>query len=119
MTCENMSRAGMRRRPFLGTLAVLLSSVPIFKTLLGAPARADELPHLTEDDQVAEALKYRHDANIAARTDKGGVAAQDQFCHNCMFVQGDESAEWRPCQIFPGKAVNTNGWCVSWMQKSQ
>jgi hypothetical protein len=29
-----------------------------------------------------------------------------------------DSGEWRPCQIFPGKAVNANGWCSSWMHRA-
>jgi hypothetical protein len=45
------------------------------------------------------------------------VPAKDQFCHNCRFVQTN-SGDWRPCQIFPGKVVNANGWCSSWMQRS-
>lgn len=61
-------------------------------------------------------MKYHHDAIAASRTDQYGVAAADQFCHSCKFIQSDTGA-WRPCQIFPGKAVNADGWCSSWVQQ--
>jgi hypothetical protein len=31
-----------------------------------------------------------------------------------MQIKGDAKAEWRPCNIFPGKLVNNNGWCAAW-----
>ena len=105
-----------RRRALLGGVAVI-ASVPLAKVMLGARAEAAELPHLTEDDPTAKALNYHHDASAAPRADKAGVAAKDQFCHNCNFIQAS-SGEWRPCQLFPGKAVNANGWCSSWMKQT-
>jgi hypothetical protein len=82
----------------------------------GAEAQAQELPQLTEDDPVAAALKYTHDASTvdpAARTQP----AADQTCANCAQLQGDEGDEWRPCAIFIGKLVNVNGWCSVWVPK--
>ena len=106
----------IRRRFLLGGMATV-ACVPFLKTLIIPPAHAADLPLLQQDDTIAKALKYHHDANAAPRTSKGGTAAKDQFCHNCKFIQADEG-EWRPCQIFPGIAVNKNGWCSSWISKS-
>jgi hypothetical protein len=106
----------MRRRVLLGA-AGAIASLPLLKLLPEARAEAAELPHLSEDDPTAAALKYHQDATAAPRVEKSGVPAKDQFCHNCQFVKSD-SGEWRPCQIFPGKAVNANGWCTSWMKRS-
>ncbi len=53
----------------------------------------------------------------APRTERAGTPPGEQFCHNCRFIQ-TESGEWRPCQIFPGKAVHETGWCASWTAKS-
>lgn len=80
-------------------------------------ARADDLPHLATDDPMAAAMKYTHDASTvdpASRTNP----AENQHCANCALVQGNDGDEWRPCQIFPGKAVNANGWCTVWAPKA-
>ncbi len=82
----------------------------------GLEAQAQELPKLTEDDPVAAALKYTHDASTvdaALRTQ----AAAEQSCINCAQLQGDEGDEWRPCAIFIGKLVNVKGWCSVWVPK--
>jgi hypothetical protein len=105
-----------KRRNILFTAVAAIMAMPFFKHLIARPARA-ELQHLSEDDPAAKALHYKQDATKAERTDKAGVPAQEQFCHNCTFIQSD-SGDWRPCQIFPGKAVNANGWCLSWMKQS-
>ena len=82
----------------------------------GSPAQAQDLPQITEDDPVAAALKYTHDASTvdpAARTQP----AAEQTCLNCAQLQGDEGDEWRPCAIFIGKLVNVKGWCSVWVPK--
>ena len=95
--------------------AVAMATVPLVRSL--PAAGAGNLPHLSETDPMAKALKYHHDAAAAPRSDRPGTPAAEQYCHNCRFIQS-ESGEWRPCQIFPGKAVNTNGWCTSWVEKT-
>jgi hypothetical protein len=105
-----------KRRKVLGGIAAL-AGVPLMNTILSAQALAADLPHLKEDDPTAQALHYHQAATAAPRTDKPGAPAKDQFCHNCMFVKAT-SGTWRPCQIFPGKAVNANGWCASWTKKA-
>ncbi len=80
-------------------------------------AQAEDLPQITEDDPIAMALKYTHDASgvdPALRTQ----AAADQSCANCAQLQGNEGDEWRPCAIFVGKLVNANGWCSVWVPKA-
>ena len=80
-------------------------------------AFADDLPHVTKDDPTAVALKYVDDATKADRPEKSGVAGADQDCSVCQFIQSD-SGDWRPCALFPGKAVNAKGWCMNWTKKS-
>ena len=86
-------------------------------TLIGSrQAIAGDMPHLSEDDPSAVALKYHHDAAEAPRTDKAGTPAGKQNCANCQLSKGD--GEWIECSIFPGKAVNANGWCTAWVPKA-
>jgi hypothetical protein len=79
-------------------------------------AQAQDLPQLTEDDPMATALKYTHDASTADPASRSQPAA-DQSCANCAQITGNESDEWRPCNIFVGKLVNNKGWCSVWVPK--
>lgn len=83
----------------------------------GREAVASDLPQLAEDDSMAMAMKYTHDASTVDAASRPNPAA-DQNCSNCALVQGADGEAWRPCQIFPGKAVNANGWCSVWAPKS-
>ena len=80
-------------------------------------ARADDLPQLTEDDPMAVAMKYTHDASTVDAASRANPAAE-QTCANCALVQGNDGDAWRPCQIFPGKAVAAAGWCSVWAPKA-
>jgi hypothetical protein len=71
-------------------------------------ARSADLPHLSESDPTAKALGYVEDAS---KTTNAKHKAGDS-CANCQFFSGGSSA-YGPCQLFPGKAVNAKGWCVS------
>ncbi len=80
-------------------------------------AMADDLPQLSTDDPMAQAMKYTHDASTVDPATRVNPAV-DQSCANCALVQGNDGDAWRPCQIFPGKAVNAGGWCSVWAPKS-
>jgi len=84
---------------------------------VGRTSYASELPHLAEDDAMAQSMKYTHDASSVDPSSRANPAA-DQTCANCALVQGNDGEAWRPCQIFPGKSVNANGWCSVWAPKS-
>lgn len=83
----------------------------------GRDLRAQDLPQLAEDDPMAQAMKYTHDASTVEASAKPNPA-ENQLCANCALIQGEDGAEWRPCQIFPGKLVNANGWCSVWAPKA-
>ena len=84
--------------------------------LSGRHAVAQDLPKLTEDDPMAQAMKYVHDASTVD-ADSRPNPAEVQNCANCALIQGEDGAEWRPCQIFPGKLVAAAGWCSVWAPK--
>ena len=102
------------RRKFIQLSAVAVAGC------LASPGRkvfADELPKLAEDDPMASAMKYTHDASTVDPESRANPAAE-QNCANCALIQGNDGDTWRPCQIFPGKAVNGNGWCSVWAPKA-
>ena len=83
----------------------------------GREVHAGDMPQLSVDDPMAQAMKYTHDASTvdpAARNNP----APEQNCANCALVQGSDGEEWRPCQIFPGKVVAAAGWCSVWSPKA-
>lgn len=94
-----------------------LATVPLMN-LVGMPAaQAADLPHVDPaTDPTAKALKYSHDATTADRAaaNRPGKPPAEQVCANCQFQQPKTEGEWVPCSLFPGKAVNSHGWCASW-----
>lgn len=104
------------RRHFLRTGLMAAAAVPAGALLMGAPrsARAQDLPKLSMDAPTAKALNYHHDATKV----QGGSRQKGAFCHNCRFYTGDRDAQWGTCTIFPGKLVNSGGWCKSWIKAS-
>ncbi len=76
-------------------------------------ARADDLPRVSEDDAMAKALNYKHDA----QTVDAAMRASDHYCYNCALFAGAEDDAWAGCSIFPGKAVAGRGWCSAWAPK--
>lgn len=101
------------RRKFIQLSAVAAAGVLVQP---GRAARAGDMPKLAEDDPMAQGMKYTHDASTVDSASRANSAA-DQTCANCALVQGNDGDAWRPCQIFPGKVVNANGWCTVWAPK--
>ena len=83
----------------------------------GSPAQAQELVRLEESDPMAQSLKYTHDASTVDAASRPNPAAE-QVCANCALIQGEDGEQWRPCQIFPGKLINADGWCSVWAPKA-
>ena len=102
------------RRKFIQLTAVAAAGCFIRP---GQEAVAQDLPKLEESDPMAQSLKYTHDASTVDPASRPNPA-EDQTCANCALLQGEEGEEWRPCQIFPGKLVNVDGWCSVWAPKA-
>lgn len=96
------------RRRFLKTATGSVAAVALLG-LIPRRARAADLPHLSLDDPTAKALQYTEDASSV----KNPLYKPGDTCANCQFYQGASGDEFGPCQLFPGKAVHANGWCVS------
>ena len=106
--------SNIARRKFLQISAVAAAGVIAFP---GREAQAGDLPHVSEDDPLAAGLKYTHDASTVDPATRTQPAAE-QNCANCQLVQGNDGDAWRPCQLFPGKAVAAKGWCSAWVPKA-
>jgi hypothetical protein len=111
-----MDHSTLSRRRFLCNVAVV--AVPVTAISLRQTASAQELAHVTLDDPTAKALLYVHDASqVDTSNPMAARYAAGQTCENCIQIQGDAGSEWRPCALFPGKAVASAGWCSVWALK--
>jgi hypothetical protein len=101
------------RRTVLKSALAGLAALPAAGLVQGAEATP---PHLDEKDSLAVAMNYVHDAK---KVDPNKVPQYKKgaHCANCLQLTGKEGDEWRPCNIFPGKLVNANGWCKVWVAK--
>jgi hypothetical protein len=90
-------------------------TAPIAAALLPRPGVAADLPHLDPNDATAKALSYTEDAASA----KANAAFKPaSACANSQFFQGAAKDAYAPCTLFPGKAVNTKGWCAGYSKKA-
>lgn len=88
---------------------------PVAEAVPEPPAEvaSESLPELDLNDPTARALGYQHDASQVDR-EKYPQFDPSHVCANCALYTGQEGAEWGPCGLFPGKAVNAGGWCTAW-----
>src|SRR6266853_3925354 len=106
-----LPKSNASRRRFVATVSALIGGVSVIN-LLPRKADADEPPHLSTKDPLAQALSYTEDAS----TSTAATHAPGSACANCNFVQGGSGA-FGPCQLFQGKTVNAKGWCAGYVKK--
>lgn len=104
----------MSRRSALKTLVTLAAGAGCLADQ--SRARADGLPHLTLTDPTAVALGYHESAKqVDPKLFPNYVPSSS--CSNCLQLKGEAGQAWRPCNLFPGKLVNANGWCRVWVKR--
>jgi len=100
----------MNRRALLKGLA---AATAFASSLSSRRSEGAELPHLDVKDPAAAAMGYVENANqVDAK--KYPVYVKGSNCENCSLLQGAAGAVYRPCELFPGKAVSAHGWCSGW-----
>ncbi|HEV7358925.1 MAG TPA: high-potential iron-sulfur protein [Steroidobacteraceae bacterium] len=100
----------MDRRTLLKGLAAATAAA---SSLFGRRSESAELPHLDVKDPAAAAVGYVENAN-QADAKKYPVYVKGSSCENCSLLQGAPGADYRPCELFPGKSVSIHGWCSGW-----
>ena len=104
----------MNRREAL--LALATAAGTLVATTSARAADAAQLPHVAPADPTAMALSYFEDGSkVDAK--KFPTYKAEQRCSNCLQLQGKAGDAWRPCNLFPGKLVNANGWCKVYIKK--
>ena len=101
----------MNRRQLLGRAA----AIPVLAVGGGRIFAAEAPPKVTEDDPMAVALSYVHDA--AASPKRTTDEQKTQFCDNCIHYAETAEDGWGTCAVLPGKLVAAKGWCMVWVVK--
>lgn len=101
------------RREALKRIGVIVAALPASRFNL---ADAAELPHLSSTSPTAMSLGYVEDTATADQQ-KFPKHQTTQRCANCKQYQGSSGAEYGPCTLYPGNAVNANGWCSGYVAK--
>ncbi len=104
------------RREFL-KLTGAIASLGILAIAMPAPARAEDLAHLSESDATATALGYKEDASKVDAA-KYSTHKAGQQCVNCKLFSGTEKTPWAGCPLFPSRAVSGKGWCSAYSAKA-
>jgi hypothetical protein len=107
-----MTDARFDRRALLKSALVALPAAVLVRD---AAAQASP-PHMDENESLAKAMGYVHDAS-KVDADRVPQYKAGSTCANCVQLQGKDGDEWRPCSLFPGKLVNAQGWCKVWQPR--
>ncbi len=106
--------------PGLSEAAEKVAAPAAAKTGAAAPVNA-----LSETEPLSKAMKYVADASKAGpeRADKKANCYNCQKWNKCSAADaackpGSKEAAYAPCEIFAGKQVAKNGWCMSWAKNA-
>ncbi len=113
MNNQTLNRRDFVRIAGLGAASLVAVTSAAMAATPPAAAPAADLPKLELDNPTAKALGYVEDTKKVDNV-KYKTHTVEQKCSNCRFVQGDAKKAYRPCTLFPGKSVASEGWCVSW-----
>lgn len=108
---KTCSRRNLFRLAGAGSLALLL---PAMTRMSAGIAWADD--RLDPESAQAKALGYVHHYNEVDQ-ERWPRYEEGQICANCQLAQGDLTADWMGCSIFPGKQVAHDGWCNAWVAR--
>jgi hypothetical protein len=111
-----MSDSRIDRRTLLKNALIGAAALPAVGLIRDAAAAQAAVPHLQESDALAKAFNYVHDhTKVDPKTSP--EFKKGSKCSNCVQLTGKDGEQWRPCNLFPGKLVNADGWCKVWVLK--
>jgi hypothetical protein len=109
-----MSETKYPRRTVLKGALLGVATIPV-AALIGRRADAAN-PHVDPNDAQAKSLGYVEDASKVDQKANPNYKS-GQHCGNCLQAQMQAGQAYVPCNIFPGKDVNVNGWCKVWVKR--
>lgn len=106
-------KSSMSRREALKNIAVAAGALAVAGSAVAAPG----LPHLSPTDPMASGVSYQENAATVDAA-KFPQYKPGSKCSNCAQITGKDGDTWRPCNVFAGKLVNANGWCMVYAKKA-
>ena len=100
------------RRIVLKTIAAAAAGAGLSR--FAAAAASADLPHLTDANPAAASLAYTENAD-AVDPRKFPKHQPSQRCATCKYFQSGTGSLYAPCRLYPGSAVNANGWCAGYV----
>lgn len=116
---ESLSRRNLLKSIALaaGTAAAAPAIVSTAEAQAAKPAVAPAAKtRLDPKDPAAVALGY-HEDSTKVDAKKFPMHKPNQFCKNCLQIQGKDGEALRGCNLFPKNLVTENGWCKVWVKK--
>jgi high potential iron-sulfur protein len=110
MSRSTLSGTAVTRRSLVQTLGMAAAAAALLPPLR---APAAEPPRLDVKDPAAVAVGYVEDVR-QVDPKKYPAYVKGSNCENCLLLQGSTGSHYRPCSLFPGKAVSISGWCSGW-----
>jgi hypothetical protein len=108
-----MSRA-ISRRHLLQRVLATGALIPALNCV-AIGSQAEDLRPLDTKDSAASALGFVTDASNAG---SNPLYRKGQRCASCVHFLGQTSDATAGCNIYAGRSVPANGWCVVWSQRS-
>jgi len=105
--------SNISRREALKHIVIAAGALAVVRTAAAAPSA----PHVNPKDAMAAGVGYNDNAAAVSAAQFPQYKRGDK-CANCTQVGGKDGQTWRPCTIFPGQLVNTNGWCSAYSRKA-
>jgi hypothetical protein len=100
------------RRTALKAIATAVAGLGISRIVTAG--EGNDLPHLTDANPAAASLSYTENADsVDAR--KFPKHQASQRCATCKYFQTGTGSVYAPCRLYPGNAVNANGWCAGYV----
>ena len=101
------------RRVALKTIATAIAGLGVSRFVTAS--EGGDLPHLTDTNPAAASLSYTENAD-AVDTRKFPRHDASQRCATCRYFQTGTGSQYAPCRLYPGNAVNANGWCAGYVK---
>lgn len=111
---SNVYNANTTRRQMLRLAGATIACA---STLRFGPlfAGQEALPHLTDANPAAASLGYTEDASTVD-IGKFPKHKAGERCASCKYFRAAGlGGQYGPCQLYPGNAVNMNGWCTGFL----
>jgi len=108
-----MSETKYPRRTVLKGALLGVAAIPAAALVGRAEAAAAKVD---PSEPQAKSLGYVEDAT-KVDTKANPNYKPGQHCANCLQSQVKAGEAYIPCNIFPGKLVNANGWCKVWVKR--